>query len=115
MAHLAINGGPKTRIRHFPKHPIIGNEEKEKVMEVLDSGNISTFRTAPGEHFLGGKKIREFEEKFANKIGSDYAISFNSASSELKASPKSFGVLNLLKIFLSFSFHGPNTNGFPIL
>jgi len=92
LAHLAINGGPKTRIRHFPKHPIIGNEEKEKVMEVLDSGNISTFRTAPGEHFLGGKKIREFEEKFANKIGTDYAISFNSASSALHAAVVSIGV-----------------------
>ena len=60
MKNLAINGGPKTRSIPFPKHPIIGSEEKEQVLDVLESGNISTFIASPGENFLGGKKIREF-------------------------------------------------------
>ena len=89
---LAINGGSKIREKSFPKHPIIGNEEKQKVMEVLDSGNISTFIASPGEHFLGGKNIREFEEKFAQKIGTKYGVAFNSASSALHAAVVSVGV-----------------------
>ena len=92
MNKLAINGGTKTRNQPFPKHPIIGDEEKKQVMEVLDSGNISTFIASPGENFLGGKKIKEFEEKFAAELGTKYAISFNSASSALHAAVVSVGV-----------------------
>jgi dTDP-4-amino-4,6-dideoxygalactose transaminase len=76
----------------FPKHPIIGKEERDQVLEVLDSGNISTFIASPGKNFLGGKKIREFEKKFSNKIGTKYGIAFNSASSALHAAVASVGV-----------------------
>ena len=58
---------------------MIGEEEKNQILEVLNSGNISTFIASLGEHFLGGKKIREFEEKFVTKIGTKYANAFNSA------------------------------------
>lgn len=92
MGLLSIRGGQKTRTRPFPKHPIIGKEEKENILSVLDSGNISTFRTAPGEHFLGGKNIREFEDMFAKKIGTKFAVSFNSASSALHAAIVAVGV-----------------------
>src|SRR5438445_12795793 len=61
-------------------------------MEVLDSGNISTFIASPGENFLGGKKIKEFEEKFSKKIGTKYGIAFNSASSALHAAIVAVGV-----------------------
>ena len=77
MGNLAIFGGTKVRSKPFPKHPMIGEEEKKQVMEVLESGNISTFVASPGENFLGGKKIREFEEKFANKIGVKFGVAFN--------------------------------------
>ena len=92
MNQLAIKGGQKIRIKPFPKHPIIGDEEKSQVLDVLNSGNISTFIASPGENFLGGKKIREFEEKFANKLGTQFAIAFNSASSALHAAVVSVGV-----------------------
>ena len=85
MNKLAINGGEKTRHNLFPKHPIIGDEEKKQVMEVLNSGNLSTFIASPGENFLGGKKIKEFEHKFAEYIGTRFAVAFNSASSALHA------------------------------
>lgn len=85
LKKLAINGGEKLRKKPFPKHPIIGEEEKNQVLEVLNSGNISTFTASAGENFLGGKKIREFEEKFSKKIGTNYGIAFNSASSALHA------------------------------
>lgn len=92
MTQLAINGGPKTRTKPFPKHPIIGKAEKNQVMGVLDSGNISTFIASPGENFLGGKKIKEFEERFAAKLGTKYAVTFNSASSALHAAIVAVGV-----------------------
>jgi len=82
----------KIRTKPFPRHPIIGDEEKKQVLEVLDSGNISTFIASPGENFLGGKKIREFENKFANKIGTKYGVAFNSATSALHAAVVAIGV-----------------------
>ena len=92
MANLALFGGNKIRNELFPKHPIIGEEEKKSVMEVLNSGNISTFIAQPGENFLGGKKIREFENNFADYLGVNYAISFNSATSALHAAVVALGV-----------------------
>jgi dTDP-4-amino-4,6-dideoxygalactose transaminase len=89
---LALFGGPKIRTKPFPKHPIIGDEEKKAVMEVLESGNLSTFLAQPGENFLGGKKIREFEGNFANYTGTKYAVSFNSATSALHAAIVAIGV-----------------------
>jgi dTDP-4-amino-4,6-dideoxygalactose transaminase len=82
---LALFGGPKVRENSFPKHPVIGKEEKEAVMKVLDKGNLSTFIASPGEYFLGGEKIKEFEENFKSYIGSKYAISLNSATAGLHA------------------------------
>jgi len=90
--HLAINGGSKIRTKSFSKHPVIGEEEKKQILEVLDSGNLSTFIASPGENFLGGKKIKEFEKKFSEKIGTKYGIAFNSASSALHAAVVSVGV-----------------------
>ena len=92
MDDLAILGGKKTREIPFPKHPMIGEEEKKQILEVLDSGNLSTFVAAPGENFLGGKKIREFEDKFATKFGTNFAVAFNSASSALHAAVVAVGV-----------------------
>lgn len=89
---LALFGGPKTRIKPFPKHPIIGKDEKKAIMEVLDSGNLSTFLAQPGENFLGGKKIREFENNFAKYVGTKYAIAFNSATSALHAAVIAIGI-----------------------
>ena len=71
----------------------ISDDEKKAVLEVLESGNLSTFVAAPGEHFLGGKKIREFEKKFAEHMGSKFAVAFNSATSALHAAVVAVGVL----------------------
>lgn len=53
----------------------IGEEEKKVVMEVMESGRISE-----------GEKVREFEEKFANYIGTKDAVLVNSGTSALIAS-----------------------------
>jgi dTDP-4-amino-4,6-dideoxygalactose transaminase len=85
MTQLALFGGEPVRKVPFPKHPIITSDEKTAVLEVLDSGNLSTFIASSGEFFLGGKKIKEFEKKFAQKIGTKFAVAFNSATSALHA------------------------------
>lgn len=89
---LALFGGKKTRNKPFPKHPVLGEEEKKAVLEVLETGNLSTFRAEAGKYFLGGDKIRRFEEDFANFVGTKYAVAFNSATSALHAAVTAIGV-----------------------
>jgi perosamine synthetase len=92
MARLALCGGKKLREKPFPPHPIIDEEEKKAVMEVLESGKLSTFIAQPGEHFLGGEKIRRFEKEFAKYNNIKYAIAFNSATAALHAAIAGCGV-----------------------
>lgn len=92
MAILALFGGKKMREKPFPPHPIIGEEEKRAVTEVLESGKLSTFIAQPGEHFLGGEKIRLFEKEFANYHGVKYNVAFNSATAALHAAVVACGV-----------------------
>lgn len=89
---LAISGGPKTRNKPFPNYPIIGDEEKKSVLKVLDSGRLSTFIAAPGQYFLGGEKIKEFEGLFNSYHNTEYAIAFNSATAALHAAVVACGV-----------------------
>lgn len=92
MSVLSLFGGQKIRLKPFPNHPMIGKEEKAQVLEVLKSGNLSTFIASAGEYFLGGKKIREFEDKFSQKIGTKYGVAFNSATSALHAAVVAVGI-----------------------
>jgi perosamine synthetase len=81
---LAMLGGKPVRKKPFPAYPVIGNEEKQAVMEVLDSGQLSTF-SASRQGFLGGRKIQAFEAAFAGYHGAHHAIAVNSATSGLHA------------------------------
>jgi perosamine synthetase len=84
-AKLALCGGKPIRSSLFPKYPVIDKQEEVAVMDVLRSKKLSTFVASPGKNFLGGEKIRQFEQNFATYIGTKYAISFNSATSALHA------------------------------
>jgi len=53
---------------------VIGKEEKKIINDVLDSGRISEW-----------KKVKQFEEDFAQYIGTKYAIALNSGTSALIA------------------------------
>jgi perosamine synthetase len=89
---LALLGGEKVRKHPFPPHPIIGEEEKRAVMEVLESGKISTFIAQSGDLFLGGKKIRQFEKDYTEYYQIKYAVAFNSATAALHAAIVACGV-----------------------
>jgi len=91
-SNLALLGGKPVRSQPFPPHPIIGEQEKRAVMEVLDSGKLSTFLAIPGEYFNGGKRIKEFEKAFCDYHGVRYAVAFNSATAALHAAVVACGV-----------------------
>jgi len=61
--------------------PLIGKEEKEAVLKVLDSGMLAQ-----------GPKVKEFEEKFAEFCGAKYAIAVNSGTAALHAALYSMGI-----------------------
>ena len=73
MEKLALFGGKPQRDSFLPlADPDIGNEEIEQVLEVLKSKWISQ-----------GRKVEEFEKKFAEYIGTEYAVAVSSGSAAL--------------------------------
>ena len=89
--NLAISGGEPVRKKPFSDLPVIGEEEVSAVMDVLNSRRFSGFSTI-GAKFFGGKKVREFEEHFAQFHNVEYAISVNSATAGLHIALASVGV-----------------------
>ncbi len=85
MPELAIKGGKPVRTKFFPPYNTIGKEEKEAVLKVLDSGNLSQFLGAWGSDFLGGPTVRRFEEAWCKAIGISHSVSVNSNTSGLFA------------------------------
>ena len=61
--------------------PSITDREKRAVLEVLDSGWLTT-----------GARTKRFEETFAEKVGSRFAIALNSATAALHLALEAFGV-----------------------
>ena len=79
----AILGGQKTRLKNIPFRETIGDEEIEAVTKVLKSDVLSAFIGAPGEKFLGGKEVREFEKSWSKKYNYKHSICVNSWTSGL--------------------------------
>lgn len=80
---LAINGGPKAKTTpNFPMYPgglEIGEEEKRQVLEVLDRKYLFRYY-GPENH---PSKVKEFETKFAQKIGAKYGLATTSCTGAL--------------------------------
>jgi len=92
VSALALCGGPKTRRVPFPPYPVIGEAERRAVLEVLDEGRLSTFIASPGAQFLGGHRIRQFEQEFGEFHGARFAVAFNSATAALHAAVIGCGI-----------------------
>jgi len=92
MKKLAINGGPKTIEQSFPHYNSIGENEILAVEKVMRSGQLSKFLGAWGDNFLGGPKVKEFEDAWAKHFGVRYAISMNSLTSGLIAAVGAIGI-----------------------
>lgn len=83
MSELALFGGKKIRNKEFAPQQDFGEEEKELVMEVLESKELSGFLASPGEKFLGGKKVRELEDLFEDYYNIKHALAIQSATAGL--------------------------------
>ncbi len=81
---LAILGGKPVREKSYPAHTtIIDDAEERGVIEVLRGGHLSGFSARPGDRFLGGPKVKEFEGQLCKYFDVKYAVTFNSATSAL--------------------------------
>lgn len=89
---LAILGGEPLIKTPMKRYNSIGVEEIKAANSVLESGILSGFLGSWSPEFYGGKKVREFEEKWAEFFGVKYAISVNSWTSGLVVC---LGTLNL--------------------
>lgn len=79
----ALLGGPPLIPQGLQWNSTIGTEELNAVKRVLDSGKLSDFYGSPGDRFLGGVEVKNFENAFKVKFNAKYAISVNSATSGL--------------------------------
>ncbi len=67
----------------FTDWPKYGQEEKNCVLEILDSARVN---------YWGGTHCKEFEREFAESIGVDYAISLSNGSIALELALRTLGV-----------------------
>lgn len=88
----AIIGGTKLIKNPLKSRLTIGDEEKKAVTDVMDTDILSAFIGAPGEKFLGGSKVTEFENFWKKKYNYKHAISVNSWTSGLIISVGALGI-----------------------
>lgn len=85
LTKLALLGGKPVREQAIPWVNTMGPEEAAAVAAVMESGTLSAFYGRAGDRFLGGPKVLEMEQSYAQYFGSKYAISVNSATTALHA------------------------------
>lgn len=85
---LAINGGKPIRDKPFDMSPIVGKEEIGAVIDVIKNKKFSTFHS----NFLGGEKVREFENNFAKYNKCSHVISVNSGTAALHVALAALGI-----------------------
>lgn len=92
MSELALLGGTAVRTTPFPAYKTIGEEEENAVNEVMKSGILSRFLGTWHDDFYGGPMVQKFEQAWAEKHSSKYAIAVNSATSGLYAALGATGI-----------------------
>jgi dTDP-4-amino-4,6-dideoxygalactose transaminase len=89
---VAILGGPTVRSKPFPERRCIGSDERNAVLEVLDSQVLSDFIASPGKYFNGGRVVKKFESIWSEKYNFKHAISVNSWTSGLMSIVGAIGI-----------------------
>jgi dTDP-4-amino-4,6-dideoxygalactose transaminase len=92
LSKPAILGGKPENSALFPPYNTIGQEEKEAVMAVLDSGELSGFVAGNIPEFYGGKQVQALEKEFCKRFDVKYAVSVNSATSGLYCMLMAMGI-----------------------
>lgn len=85
MTELAILGGEPAIPKDLQPYRSIGEAERRAVREVLDSDRLSGFYGSWCEEYWGGPKVRELEAAWAERFGTDHAVTVNSATSGILA------------------------------
>jgi len=89
---LALFGGTPAFNSKVEIFNTIGEEEIAAVIKVMKTGVLSKYIGAPGPDFMGGPKVREMEEKYADFFSVKHAIAVNSWTSGLVAAVGAIGV-----------------------
>lgn len=92
MGKLAVSGGEKLRQKPFVGHAVIGDEERKRVNDVLESGMLSGFVARAGDNFFGGEQVQELEGLIRGYFKVKHAITVNSATAGLHAAVAACGV-----------------------
>lgn len=83
----------RIRTKPFPQYNPIGKEEEQAATKVIRSGILSDFIGRDCEKFLGGKYVRDLEQRWADFHQVKHAVAFNSATSALIASMGAVGIM----------------------
>jgi perosamine synthetase len=92
MSKPAVLGGIPENSTIFPPYNTIGKEEKESVIAVLDSGELSGFVAGDIPEFYGGKQVQALEKEFCKRFKVKYAVSVNSATSGIYCMLMAMGI-----------------------
>lgn len=89
---LALFGGSPVISHPLAAFKSIGEEELAAATEVIRGGVLSAYIGAPGDGFLGGTRVRSFEQEAAEYFGTRHAIAVNSWTSGLIAAVGAIGI-----------------------
>lgn len=92
MSKLALLGGTPVRSKPFQEYRTIGDEEKQAVLAVLDSGILSQFLGVYHPHFYGGPKVQQLETDWSKFYNVEHSVTMNSATSALYAAVGAVGI-----------------------
>ena len=89
---LALLGGAPIRPGGQQPYNTIGDREKDAVLEVMNSGELSGFVASAGPEFMGGPQVQELEAAFGQHFGVKHAVAVNSATSALHCATTAMGI-----------------------
>lgn len=89
---LALLGGAPTIATPLEPFRSMGEDEVQAAAGVVRGGVLSGYIGAPGEGFMGGPHVRDFEARAAAYFGVKHAIAVNSWTSGLVAAVGAIGV-----------------------
>ena len=85
MTQLALLGGKPVIDHPLMSYRSMGDKEEAAVVDVVRAGCLSGFFGSWQNGFLGGPRVREFENAWADRFNVKHAISVNSNTSGLYA------------------------------
>ncbi len=89
---LALLGGTPTITSPLEPFRSMGEDEVHAAAAVVRGGVLSAYIGAPGDGFMGGPHVRDFEARAAAYFGVKHAIAVNSWTSGLVAAVGAIGV-----------------------